>query len=104
MALILVEILHETTEASSCCITQALSDCSSSVVAKNLIDLLVIFALYPEHLGKLSCFLVCVPLLSEIWIKVAGVPFPDGIVGHADSVLAEKFPGDDCPLALELPA
>lgn len=102
MVLVLVEVLHETTQASSCSITQALSDCSSSVVAEHPTDLLVIFALDPEHLGQLGSFLVTVPLFSEIGVEIAGVPLSDGIVGHADSMLAEELPGDDCPLALEL--
>ena len=102
MILVLVEVLHETTQASPCSITQALPHCSSSVVAEHPIDLLVIFALDPEHLCQLGSFLVTVPLFSEIWVEIAGVPFSDGIVCHADSVLAKELPCDDCPLALEL--
>lgn len=104
MILILVQVLHETTQASPCGITQTLPDCSSAVVAEYPIDLLVIFALDPEHLGELCSFLFSVPLFSEIWVEIAGVPLSDGIIGHADSVLAEELPGDYCPLALELPA
>lgn len=103
MVLVLVEVLHKTTQASPCSITQALSDCSSSVVAEHPIDLLVIFAIDPKHLGELCSFLVTVPLFSEIGVEIAGVSLSDGIVGHADSMLAEELPGDDCPLALELP-